>query len=106
MFGLGPQSCPGRSMAITEGILILKAFFERLDIEQKDITHNIAVERNALLTIRPVGVTAKVVAAPRRAVERAHDPRHTVCPDRDRTRIDAAAGFDDALQQAAAAPSQ
>ncbi|MGP8164972.1 MAG: cytochrome P450 [Steroidobacteraceae bacterium] len=66
MFGLGPQSCPGRSMAITEAILILKAFFERLDIEHKEITQSIPVERNALLTIRPVGVTAKVIAVPRR----------------------------------------
>jgi cytochrome P450 len=33
MFGLGPQSCPGRAMAITETILILKAFFMRFDLE-------------------------------------------------------------------------
>lgn len=92
MFGLGPQSCPGRSMAITETILILRAFFERLDIEQKEITQDIPVLRTALLTIRPVGVTAKVTAAARRAVQCSHDPIHMVCPDRDRTRIDRAAG--------------
>lgn len=62
-FGIGPQSCPGRAMAITETILILKAFFERLDLEHKEITQAIRVERNALLTIRPIGVTARVRAA-------------------------------------------
>jgi cytochrome P450 len=72
-FGLGPQSCPGRAMAVTEIMLILKSFFERLDIEHKAITQPIAVERNALLTIRPVGVTARVLAAARRA-----DPRAAV----------------------------
>jgi hypothetical protein len=50
-------------MAITEAILILKTLFERLDLEHQEITHNIPVERNALLTIRPVGVTVKVLAA-------------------------------------------
>jgi cytochrome P450 len=84
MFGLGPQSCPGRSMAITETILILRAFFERLDIERKEITQNIPVVRTALLTIRPVGVTAKVTAAARRAVHCSRDRVHMVCPDRDR----------------------
>jgi cytochrome P450 len=66
-FGIGPQSCPGRAMAITENILILKAFFERFDLEHKPITQNISVERNVLLTIRPVGVTARVRAAAGRA---------------------------------------
>lgn len=62
-FGIGPQSCPGRAMAITETILILKAFFERLELEHREITQAIRVERNALLTIRPIGVTVRVRAA-------------------------------------------
>lgn len=86
MFGLGPQSCPGRSMAVTEAILILKALFERLDIEQKDITQNIPVERNALLTIRPVGVTLRVVAALPNAPECTRDEKHVARSVRDRGR--------------------
>lgn len=70
MFGIGPQSCPGRAMAITETILILKAFFERLDLEHKEITQAIRVERNALLTIRPIGVTAQVRAVAQAAGRR------------------------------------
>jgi len=69
-FGLGPQSCPGRAMAITETILILKTFFERFDLEHKTITQNISIERNVLLTIRPVGVSARVRAAARRTEQR------------------------------------
>jgi len=69
-FGIGPQSCPLRAMAITETILILKAFFERFDLEHQPITQNISVERNVLLTIRPVGVTARVRAAARRTEQR------------------------------------
>ncbi len=57
-------------MAITETILILKAFFERFDLEHKPITQNISVERNVLLTIRPVGVSARVRAAARRTEQR------------------------------------
>jgi len=62
MFGIGPQSCPGRSMAITESILILKAFFERFDLEHQKLTQSIPIQRNALLTIRPVGVTVRIRA--------------------------------------------
>jgi cytochrome P450 len=61
-FGLGPQSCPGRAMAITETILILRAFLRRFDLEYREIAQPIRVTRNALLTIRPVGVTARVRA--------------------------------------------
>jgi len=74
-FGIGPQSCPGRAMAITETILILKAFFERLDLEHKQITQVIRVERNALLTIRPIGVTARVRSARGRSAQGEHGGR-------------------------------
>lgn len=62
-FGFGPQRCPGHAMATTEGILILLAFFRRFDIETKEIAQSIPVERNAVFTNRPVGVTARVYAA-------------------------------------------
>jgi cytochrome P450 family 6 len=62
-FGFGPQRCPGHAMATTEGILILLAFFRRFDLETKEIVHSIPVERNAVFTNRPVGVTARVHAA-------------------------------------------
>jgi cytochrome P450 len=67
-FGFGPQSCPGGAMAVTETILILQAFFERLDIEHQEITQSIPVVSNGL-TIRPVGVTARVLAAPRAGLD-------------------------------------
>jgi cytochrome P450 len=62
-FGFGPQRCPGHAMATTEAILILLAFFKRFDLEAKEIAHSIPVERNAVFTNRPVGVTARVRAA-------------------------------------------
>jgi cytochrome P450 len=73
-FGIGPQSCPGRAMALTEMILVLRAFFEHLDLEHRPISSGIAVERNLLLTVRPIGIGAAVRAAPRpgpRAARRA-----------------------------------
>jgi cytochrome P450 len=62
-FGIGPQSCPGRAIAITEAILVLRSFFRHLDLGYKPLRQEIPVERNALLTVRPVGVTATVQAA-------------------------------------------
>lgn len=62
-FGFGPQRCPGHAMATTEAILILLAFFKRFDIETKEIANSIPVERNAVFTNRPIGVTARVYAA-------------------------------------------
>ena len=62
-FGFGPQRCPGHAMATTESILILLAFFRRFDVETKEIGQSIPVERNAVFTNRPVGVTARVRAA-------------------------------------------
>lgn len=78
-FGLGPQSCPGRALAIMEIILILRAFFRRLDLDIKPLTRAIPVERNALFTIRPVGVTVGVRAA--RPSSMADEPSSAaVCP--------------------------
>ncbi len=62
-FGFGPQRCPGHAMATTEAILILLAFFKRFDVETKEIAHSIPVERNAVFTNRPIGVTARVYTA-------------------------------------------
>ena len=62
-FGIGPQSCPGRAMALTETILVLRAFFEHLDLEHRPISSGIAVERNLLLTVRPIGLAQR--CAPR-----------------------------------------
>lgn len=62
-FGVGPQICMGRSMAVVESVLVLKALFQHLDVKQKEITQPIPVQRNALFTNRPVGVTAQFIAA-------------------------------------------
>jgi cytochrome P450 len=62
-FGLGPQSCPGRPLATVETVLVLQSFFRRLNLEKKELRKAIPVERNLLLTIRPVGVTVRVTAA-------------------------------------------
>jgi cytochrome P450 len=62
-FGLGPQSCPGRSLATMEFILILRAFLRKLDLEVTPLAQPIAVRRTALLTIRPMGVRVTVRGA-------------------------------------------
>jgi cytochrome P450 len=62
-FGFGPQKCPGHAMATTEAVLILLAFFKRFDVEVRETAHSISVERNAVFTNRPVGVTAQLRAA-------------------------------------------
>jgi cytochrome P450 len=67
-FGIGPQSCPGRLLAIAEIILILRAFFQKLELLPTALSQPIPVERTALLTIRPVGVTARVRAFDRNNV--------------------------------------
>jgi cytochrome P450 family 6 len=64
-FGFGPQKCPGHTMATTEAVLILLAFFKRFDVEVRATAQSIPVERNAVFTNRPVGVTARLRAAPR-----------------------------------------
>jgi cytochrome P450 len=60
-FGLGPQSCPGRALAIAESILVLAAFFEYLAIEHKELKQTIPFACNGL-SIRPLAVTAIVRA--------------------------------------------
>jgi cytochrome P450 len=61
-FGFGPQRCPGQAMATTEAILTLVAFFKWFNIDTKEIGEGIPIERNAVFTNRPVGVTARVRA--------------------------------------------
>ena len=62
-FGVGPQSCMGRSMALIESVLVLEALFRCLDVKHREITQPIPVQRNVLFTNRPVGVTAQITAA-------------------------------------------
>ena len=63
-FGFGPQKCPGHAMATTEAVLILLAFFKLFDVEVSEAAQSISVERNAVFTNRPMGVTAQLRAAP------------------------------------------
>ena len=79
-FGLGPQSCPGRSLATMEFILILRAFFRELDLEVTPLTQPIAIQRTALLTIRPIGVRVTV----RGASERTRHSAISICPSSNR----------------------
>ncbi len=62
-FGLGPQSCLGRTLAIYECVIVLAALFRQLDVRPQAITGPIAVQRNAMFTDRPVGVTVDLKAA-------------------------------------------
>lgn len=59
-FGMGPQSCPGQAMALTESVLILSAFFKAFNLEQAELSTEIQVRRNAVFTNRPVGVTIRI----------------------------------------------
>jgi cytochrome P450 len=60
-FGLGPQSCLGRHMAMVEATISLQALFQRLNVEHKKLSGEITVRRNALFTNRPVGVKLRFV---------------------------------------------
>jgi len=61
-FGMGPQSCIGRSLATTEMLLILRAMFKRLHVELSSPRGSIPVARTAVFTVRPLGV--HVLATP------------------------------------------
>jgi cytochrome P450 len=61
-FGMGTQSCPGRPLAMIEAVLILQAFFERLDVQPKKSEGFASVTRSLLFTMRPIGVTVGVRA--------------------------------------------
>lgn len=58
-FGFGAQRCPGHALARTEAILILAEFLRRFDVETKPLA-GIAMERNAVFTNRPLGVSVRV----------------------------------------------
>jgi cytochrome P450 len=62
-FGLGPQICIGRNMALLEATIALSSLFQRLDVEAKKILKPFHVQRNAVFTYRPVGVTLRFVVA-------------------------------------------
>ena len=62
-FGFGPQRCPGHAIATAESILILATFFKNFDVEVRDARRAIAMERNAVFTNRPVGITVRVSRA-------------------------------------------
>ena len=65
-FGMGPQSCPGRTLAINESIVILREFLRQLDLQTKYLRRPVEVARTAAFTVRPVGLTAEIRAAPPR----------------------------------------
>ena len=60
---MGAQACPGRTMATTEAVLILRALFQHLDVAHRPLLEPVASERNAVFTVRPLGVKAMVSAA-------------------------------------------
>jgi unspecific monooxygenase len=61
-FGIGPQMCLGRNMAMIESLMLLVAILRRFDILPIRFETPIRVERNAVFTNRPVGVIVKLRA--------------------------------------------
>ena len=64
-FGLGPQSCLGRNLAVVEATIVLQVLFKSLDIEHKPLSGEIPLQpRNVFFTNRPLGIRLRFKAAP------------------------------------------